>query len=287
MNRRLAAASMAAALLVAAVAAAVAACGDGTEEDGGRDRSAPIPAGPGTSVEAGVAGEDTAKRITVAAAADLRDAFAVLEPRIETACATDVVMVYGSSGQLKTQVLAGAEFGVFLSADSGFAAEVAEAGLAVPNGIASYGVGRLALAWREGLTPLTGLADLRRPDVSHIAIANPVHAPYGRAGREALERARLYDDVSARLVLGENIRQATDYVQKGNADAGLVALALVIRSSTPYLTVDQSLYTPIVQAGVVVKGTGAERTGRCVLQFLLDPEGQEVLHQFGFESAAP
>jgi molybdate transport system substrate-binding protein len=231
--------------------------------------------------------EKASGEITVAAAADLRNVLEDLQPAIERQCATAVTLVFGSSGQLKNQVEAGARFGVFLSADSQYPRDLAAKGLVVPNGVASYGVGRIVLATRAGLEPVTALDGLTSQAIRRIAIANPGHAPYGRAAKAALEASGLYSALEGKLVLGENIRQTTDYVEKGDADAGIVALALVIKGSpASYTLIDSSLHEPIEQGGAVIKGSGAELTGRCVLQYLLDPEGQAALKEYGFEEVA-
>ncbi len=223
------------------------------------------------------------RAVTVAAASDLRRALTALQPELERACSARLTLVYGSSGQLKEQILAGARYHLFLSADVEYVQELVRAGRLEGEGAGPYAVGRLALAWRRGLPPLRGVEDLARADVTHIAIANPAHAPYGRAAQQALTAAGLWERLQPRLVLGENIRQATDYVQGGNADAGLVALALVIDTDTPYTLVPASLHRPIVQAGGVLRGSGKEDAARCLLAALRAPAGQEALARFGFE----
>jgi len=203
---------------------------------------------------------------------------------IEKSCRTRITFVFGSSGTLANQIEAGADFGLLLSADGQYPANLVKSGLVVPNGIASYGLGRIAVATRPGLEPVINLQELARTDIKRIAIANPAHAPYGRAAQQALEQAGIYAAIKTRLVLGENIRQTTDYVEKGDADAAIVALALVIQGSPArYTLIDASAHRPIEQSGAVIKGTGSELTGRCVLQYILDPEGQDALRGFGFE----
>jgi molybdate transport system substrate-binding protein len=191
--------------------------------------------------------------------------------------------VFGSSGQLKEQVLAGAPFGLFLSADASYPEEVEAAGLAVEGGVRSYGVGRLALAWATAVSPLASVEDLARADIEHVSIANPVHAPYGRAAKQSAERAGVWEAIQDRLVFGENVRQATDYVQQGNAEAGLVALSLVVGTDTKYVRVPADLHDPITQAGVAVAGSGVETEAMCVLDYLAAEEGQALLREFGFE----
>ncbi len=218
--------------------------------------------------------------ITVAAASDLRDALAGLKPRLESASGSHITFVFGSSGQLKQQVLAGAKYDLFLSADQAYVGELERAGRVTRS--AGYAHGRLALTWREGLAPMDGPEDLTRTDVRRIAIANPDHAPYGRAAQDALAAAGLEPAVAGRLVLAENVRQALDYVEGGNADAGLVALALVIGGARPYKLVDASLHRPIVQAGGVVRGGHEEEAG-AILDFLISVDGQAALREYGFE----
>ncbi len=222
--------------------------------------------------------------ITVAAASDLRDVLTGLKPRLESASGSHITFVFGSSGQLKQQVLAGAKYDLFLSADQAYVAELERAGRVTRS--IGYAQGRLALTWRDGLAPLDGPEDLTRADVRRIAIANPDHAPYGRAAQEALATAGLEPAVAGPLVLAENVRQALDYVEGGNADAGLVALALVIRGARPYEVVDASLHRPIVQAGGVVRDGHEEEAG-AILDLLMSGEGQAALREYGFEPVAP
>jgi len=208
-----------------------------------------------------------------------------MQPDIERQCDTRLTFIFGSSGQLATQIAGGADFGLLLSADAQYPADLVKAGLVVPNGTASYGLGRIALATRAGLEPVIDLNGLVRPDIKRIAIANPDHAPYGRAAEQALRKAGVYDQIKNRLVLGENIRQTTDYVEQGNADAAIVAYALVINGSPArFSLIDSAMHLPIEQGGAVVNGTGAELSGRCVLQYILEPAGQAALRQFGFEA---
>lgn len=268
-------------LLVASIVAgpALASCGGSPGADG-----ASPTAWQGSAFEGAGPDEKSSSQMTVAAASDLRDVLEVLQPDIEKRCATRLTLVFGSSGQLKNQVEAGANFGLYLSADSQYPQDLAAEGLVVPNGVASYGVGRIVLATRAGIEPVTALEGLTSGTIGRIAIANPGHAPYGRAAKEALEASGLYGAVEGKLVLGENIRQTTDYVEKGDADAAIVALALVIKGSpASYSLIDSALHQPIEQGGAVIKGTGAELTGRCVLQYLLDPEGRAALRDYGFE----
>jgi molybdate transport system substrate-binding protein len=271
--------------LLPLIAAIALACGANADDGPDPAESLVTPA-PGTvSVIEAEPGEAYAGRIRLAAASDLRDALEALRPALEETCQATITPVYGSSGQLKEQILAGAEFGLFLSADAGFPAELDDAGLVVSGGLAEYAVGRLALVTRDGIAPAASIDALIDPVYERVAIANPGHAPYGRAAEAALDSAGILHDIRGRLVFGENVRQAIDYVDTGNADAGIGALALVINAD--HVLIDAVLHPPITQTGAVVRETGAERTGRCILQYLLNPEGQQALQAFGFEAVAP
>ncbi len=276
--RQVAARALVAGLAVIATALLTATCG--AERDDGAQQVEFV-----TDVEAGAQpGERTAARITVAAAADLRDALTALTPQLEQACATRITVTFGSSGQLARQVASGAPYALFLSADEGFALELGRAGKVAPGGLARYARGRLALVARDGLPVPQSVGDLADPVYARLAIANPEHAPYGRAALEALERSQVTETVEPRLVFGDNVRQALDYVDGGNADAGIVALSLVATREPPaFAVVDPGLHEPLSQAGVVVRDSGAELTARCLLARLLEPAAQAALSEYGFE----
>jgi len=223
-------------------------------------------------------------RITVAAASDLRDVLAEIQPAIEQSCGASITFAFGSSGQLKTQVEAGAPFALFLSADRQYPEQLQQAGLLAAEGLAPYAVGRIVLATRQGIQPLASLDGLRSGEVGRIAIGNPDHAPYGRAAKQALESSGLYAAIESKLVLAENIRQATDYVERGDADAAIVSLALVIKGSpVTYTVIDSGLHQPIEQTGAIIRGSGAEDAAHCMLEYLRGPQGQAALAAYGFE----
>jgi molybdate transport system substrate-binding protein len=224
------------------------------------------------------------RSLTIAAAADLRSALTEMRPAIEQAVGGEVTILFGSSGLLKEQILAGAPYGLYMSSDRAFVEELRAAGRVAEDGHALYAVGRLALVWRQGIAPLSGTGDLAREDLRRITIANPSHAPYGRAAREAMERAGIWAALQPRIVLGENVRQATDYVESGNVDAGIVALALVIGTEVPHIVVDASEHAPLLQGAAVVAGSGQEQSARRALAQILGEEGQALLRRYGFEA---
>ena len=223
--------------------------------------------------------------LTVAAASDLALAFDDLTPMIEQTCGVDLVVTLGSSGQLRDQVRAGAPYDVDLSADRAYPRELEAAGAIIAGSTRDYGIGRLALDTRDGIPAVGHLDDLIHADVRHVTIASPDHAPYGRAAREALEAAGVWEAIQPRLVIAENIRQAAEYVRTGNADAGIVALSLLITGGRAYTLIDADAHAPIVQSGGVVARSEQPEAAACALDVLTGDVGQAVLARFGIEPA--
>ena len=168
--------------------------------------------------------------VTVAAASDLTYAMNEIAANFEKATGCTVRLSLGSSGNFLTQIENGAPFDVFFSADIAYPKKLEAEGLAAPGSTYLYAIGKIVLWTRKDsrVDVGKGFAALRDPAVQKIAIANPAHAPYGRAAEEALRKAGVYDAVKDRLVLGENISQTAEFVESGNADAGIIALSLVL-----------------------------------------------------------
>jgi molybdate transport system substrate-binding protein len=220
--------------------------------------------------------------ITVAAASDLRLAFEELGEAFTADTGTEVTFTFGSSGQLREQIVNGAPFDLFASANVEFVDAVIEAGFGDPDTKADYAYGRIALRAAPGASLPARIEDLADPAYARIAIANPEHAPYGAAARQALERSGVLADVEPRLVLGENISDALRITDSGNADVGIVALSLVIAGADPYTLVDEALHEPLRQALVVV-GDGPEADDAAELaSFVASPAGREVMVRYGF-----
>lgn len=220
--------------------------------------------------------------ITVAAASDLRPAFEELGRRFTARTGTKVTFSFGSSGLLHQQVVNGAPFDLFASADVGFVNDVIRAGRGVRSTKAPYAFGRIVLVAAQDGEPPTKVADLTDPRYRRIAIANPEHAPYGRAAEEALRSTRTHDAVKDRLVYGENVSDTFRIVQSGNADAGIVALSLAIAAQSPYTLVPERLHEPLKQA-LVVTGSGARgKAAARFAAFIGRPAGREVMVRYGF-----
>src|SRR3954468_18335456 len=169
-------------------------------------------------------------RVRVAAAADLNVAMNDVIGRFGAVHDVDVSVSYGSSGTFYAQLLNQAPFDLFLSADVAYPNQLAARGLTLPQSEFTYAVGRLVL-WAPAASRLDvergGLSALADASIAHVAIANPEHAPYGRAAVAAMQAAGIYDQLRPKLVLGENVAQAMQFVDSGAADAGIVARSLV------------------------------------------------------------
>jgi molybdate transport system substrate-binding protein len=221
--------------------------------------------------------------LRVAAAADLAQAFAALTPPFQSQTPCDLKLTLGSTGLLARQIVQGAPFDLFLAANRSYVDQVVQSGACDGASVASYARGRLVI-WVKGpggaeLSP-SSLTDAR---FEHIAIANPEHAPYGKAARDALSHAGVWPQLSQRLVYGENVQQALELAQSGNADVAIVSLSLAIGSPRGSWTlIDEALHAPIDQALVVCKrGTNAA-AARQLADFLKVPSGRAILRQFGF-----
>ncbi len=240
------------------------------------------------------AGEDNAAAteptLTVGAAADLRfvmdDLLAAFRQRDPDA---NVVVTFGSSGSLYAQLSQQAPIDLFLSADDRYVKRLIDDGNGLADTEFAYARGRLAVMLPKD-SPLDvenkGLAALLDPAAQRIAIANPRHAPYGRAAVAALQRAALYEQVKDRLVLGENVAQAAQFVQSGGADVGLVSHSLVTspggRETCRSWDVPIDVYPPIEQRGVIPRWAKNLETARRFREFLFSEEGQAIFLAHGF-----
>jgi len=228
--------------------------------------------------------------LRIAAAADLRYALDDLvkafrqqrgEVRIEPA--------YGSSGMFYTQLVSHAPFDLYLSADVQYPRKLSEQGLILPGSEFTYADGRIVL-WTSNASGVEvarlGMDALRQPAVRHIAIANPAHAPYGRAAEAAMRSLGVYEAVKDKLVLGENISQAFQLAQSGVAEAGIVALSLAMAPGAAgqglYWEVPRDAYPRIQQGGAILRWTKNPEAAQSFRAFLLAPEGRAILKRYGF-----
>jgi molybdate transport system substrate-binding protein len=231
-----------------------------------------------------------AQEITVAAASDLQFILQDVTNRFEKETGTRVKLVFGSSGNLFTQIQNGAPFDLFFSADIDYPQQLEAAGLAEPGTLYEYATGKLVL-W----TPKDSALDLGRglpllldPKIRKIAIANPAHAPYGRAAVAALRHEGIYDKVADRLILGENISQAASFVVSGSADVGIVALSLALAPSLKakgkYAELPANEYPPIRQAAVILNSSTQKRLAEQFLAYVKSGAVVELMKKYGFSS---
>lgn len=232
---------------------------------------------------AGRAPASEAPTLTVFAASDLAFAFKELLPRFEKAVGGKVTLVLGSTGLLASQIEHGAPADVFFAADRSFIERLVARGVVIPETRARYAQGRLVLATaKSGGTPLADLRDLLGPEVRRIAIANPLHAPYGRAAEEALRTVGVWDRVKPKLVYGEHVRQALQFLQSGSVDAAIVPLSLASVPDIRWVHVDPRLHAPLDQDVAVVRRSVRPELGLALIQFLNGPEGRAIMKRHGF-----
>ncbi len=268
-------------LLSLVAAFLLAACGGESGAGGWGAGESSVREGEGTNLP-----PDREPRLLVLAASDLVHALPEIVEEFRTRTGMGVDLVLGSSGNLATQIENGAPADLYFSANRHFVDRLEGRGHLVPGTRRDYAVGRLALISSPGSAPPTGLAELAGPEFQVIALANPEHAPYGMAAREALQTQGLWDRLSSRLVYAENIAQATQFVRTGNADAGIVALGVILgERNWDHRLMPDHLHTPLLQAAAVIQGSRNEAAARRFLEFVLAKEGQAILARYGFEPA--
>jgi molybdate transport system substrate-binding protein len=223
--------------------------------------------------------------VRVAAASDLQETlpalierFGAVEPGVE------VVPVFGASGQLARQIEGGAPFDVFLSANRDYVERLAAAKVIDRTTVRPYAVGTLVLVVGPATKqPVAGLADLARPEVKVVAIADPETAPYGAAARQALRKAGLWESLGPKLAVAGTVRQALQYVETGNAEVGLVSRSIAGVPGVRVIEIDPATYDPIVQALGVVARTSHRGAAEAFAGFLRSEAGRAVLRSHGFQ----
>jgi molybdate transport system substrate-binding protein len=228
-----------------------------------------------------------AQDISVAAASDLTFAMGDLIPGFARATGHQVRLSTGSSGVFFAQIQNGAPFDLFFSADIDYPRQLETSGLIEPGSLYIYAVGRIVL-WVRNDSPLDvskGWVLVTDPRVRKIAIANPLHAPYGRAAEAAMLRAGVYDRVANKLVLGENISQAAQFVDSGNADIGVLALSLATAATMNahgrWWPVPADSYPRLEQAAVVLRSSQKKEIAGAFLAYVRSAEGKAILQRHG------
>jgi molybdate transport system substrate-binding protein len=229
-----------------------------------------------------------AQELTVAAAADLRPAMEQIAAGFQAVTGATVKPIYGSSGNFYQQIQSGAPFDFFFSANADYPKKLEAAGLTIPGTYYEYALGKIVL-----MVPAASTLDLKRgssvlldPAVKKIAIADPSHAPYGQAAVAAMKTDKIYDQVSGKLVTGENISQAASFVLSGAADVGVVALSLALSAGPQvrYAEIPADDYPPIQQACVVLKSSKNPELATKFQKYLQTEEVRKIFQRFGFEA---
>ena len=230
-----------------------------------------------------------ARAPTIAAASDLSAALPEVAAAFQASTGQQVRLTFGSSGNFTQQILNGAPYEVFLSADESYVETLRKAGRTEGSG-ALYGTGRIGIFTPTGSpvsadTALAGLATaLRAGQVSKVAIANPDHAPYGRAARQALQKSGLWDALQGKLILGENVSQATQFAINGGAQAGIIPLSLAltapVKAAGVFVLIPADRHAPLRQRGVLIRGAGT--TAKAFYAFLQGREARAILIRHGF-----
>jgi len=234
------------------------------------------------------AGLCAAQEITVAAAADLQFAMQEVGTRFQQESGKTVKLIYGSSGNFAQQLQNGAPFDMFFSANLDYPRQLEAAGLTVPGTFYQYAIGKIVV-WVPNDSKLdlsSGLKALLNPSIKKIAIANPQHAPYGKAAVAAMQKENIYDQVKDKFVLGENISQTASFVASGSAEVGIIALSLALspnmKDKGRYAEVDAGDYPAIEQACVIMRSSKNKDIAQQFLKFIQSPPIRELFKKYGF-----
>jgi molybdate transport system substrate-binding protein len=239
-------------------------------------------------VSLALSGYLSAQEITVAAAADLQSAMQEIAARFQKESGKNVKVIYGSSGNFLQQIQNGAPFDMFFSANLDYPKKLEAAGLTEADTFYRYAVGKIVVWVRNDskVDISSGLASLVNPAISKIAVANPLHAPYGQAAVAALKTENVYDKVAGKFVMGENISQTASFALSGSVDAGIIALSLALspnmKDKGRYVEIPSKDYPAIEQACVILKSSQHKEDARAFLAFVKTSAVAELLRSYGF-----
>jgi molybdate transport system substrate-binding protein len=221
--------------------------------------------------------------LTVFAASDLGPPFKQIVSQFESATRVKVTLVLGSTGMLTQQIRNGAPADVFFAANESFIKDLAAESLTLANTRTIYARGRIAIVTlKTGAVRANDLKALPTLPVKRIAIANPQHAPYGLAAKQALEATGAWTAVERKLVFGENVQQAVQFVRSGSAEIGIVARSVADTPDLNWTLIDERLHAPLNQAAAVIANTKQAPAATAFIEFVNGEPGQRVMKQFGF-----
>ena len=234
--------------------------------------SSPVKASAGTQVE-----------LSVAAASDLTKAFNEVGAAFEKANSCKVTFTYGSTGTQTEQIANGAPFDLFAAANIDNIDQLDQKGLIASDTKQLYALGRIGIAtMKNGKITVSSMEDLLKSDVKVVAIANPDHAPYGLAAKQALETAGIWGSLEPKLVYGKNITDTVSYLTSGNADAAFIALSLNDTEKFNFTMIDANMHKPLKQAIAVLKSSKNQDLAKSFITYVLSPDGQKIMNKYGF-----
>ena len=232
------------------------------------------------------AGAAQAEKVTIAAAADLKFAMDEIVAHFKEENPKDEInVIYGSSGKFHTQIQQGAPYDLYFSADIAFAEQLVKAGHGASK-VIPYAFGRIVL-WSQSMDASKMTLDsLTDPKIARIAIANPKHAPYGKRAEEALRATKLWDTVERKLVYGENIAHTAQFVQTGNAQVGIIALALALNPALAdkggYWLIPENLHAPLAQGFIITKRAAGNAGARRFADYMKSKAARATMTRYGF-----
>ena len=225
----------------------------------------------------------TPQPLMVFAASDLGPPFKQIVPQFEQQMRIDVTVVLGSTGTLTQQIRNGAPADVFFAASETYIQQLAAESLTLEQTRSLYARGQTALVTlKTSGVRIENLHDLARAEVKRIAIANPTHAPYGLAAKQALEAAGIWAAIEPKLVYGENVQQAVQFIRSGSADAGIVARSVADTPDLRWTLIEQRLHAPLNQMAVALARTKQPAVATAFIEFVNGIQGRFVMRQFGF-----
>ena len=237
----------------------------------------------GAAIACLAAGNAMAAQTNVAVAANFTDAAKEIAAAFQKKTGHEAVLSFGASGQFYTQITQDAPFQVFLSADDERPKKLVDDGLGIADSRFTYAIGKLVL-WSRNADLVKGEATLKANAFTKLSIANPAAAPYGAAAIETLKALKIYDAVQPKVVQGNSISQAFQFIDSGNAELGFVALSqLAGNTSGSRWLVPAALYTPIRQDAVLLKKGASNEAATAFISFLKGPEARAVIEKYGYE----